>query len=202
MKERLETSLARESIISNDSDDDKSDTEVINQDNPIIVNNEKMAVVIPNSQQVSLRDALEVVPLFEGSNLTLSHFIEGCMEAKAMLLTPAAQENLARLLRGKLFGEARKCTFGSTYAIEEFIEKLKRVYAPAKSEYQLQGELGNTFMWERENVLSYTARIKEIADKIEDAHRLNNNGQVDNNFKQKTLKGTSFNVLYAVCVMS
>ena len=144
-----------------------------------------MAVVIPNSQQVPLRDVLEVVPLFDGSNLPLSHFIEGCMEAKAMLPTPAAQQNLARLLRGKLSGEARKCIFGSTYAtIEELIEKLKRVYAPAKSAYQLQGELVNKFMRERENVLSYAARIKEIADKIEDAHRLNNIDQVDNNFKQ------------------
>ena len=107
------------------------------------------------------------------------------MEAKAMLPAPAAQENLARLLRGKLSGEARKCIFGSTYAtIEELIEKLKRVYAPAKSVYQLQRELGNTFMCERENVLSYAARIKEIADRIEDAHRLNNDGQVDNAFKQ------------------
>ena len=123
-KEKLKTSLARDSIISNnDSDDDKSDTEFINQDNPVIVffflvvadpvivNNEEMAVVIPNSQQVSLRDALEVVPLFDGSNLPLSHFFEGCMEAKAMLPTPAAQENLARLLRGKLSGEARKCIY-------------------------------------------------------------------------------------------
>ena len=50
--------------------------------------------------------------------------------------------------------------------------------------YQLQGELGNTFMWERENVLSYATRIKEIADRIEDAHRLNNGGQGDNAFKQ------------------
>ena len=39
-------------------------------------------------------------------------------------------------------------------------------------------------MWERENVLFYAARIKEIVDKIEDAHRLNNGGQVDNSFKQ------------------
>ena len=39
-------------------------------------------------------------------------------------------------------------------------------------------------MWERENVLSYAARIKEIDDKIEDAHRLNDNGQVDDNFEQ------------------
>ena len=39
-------------------------------------------------------------------------------------------------------------------------------------------------MWERENVLSYAVRIKEIANKIEDAHRLKNNCQVDNNFRQ------------------
>ena len=82
MKENLKTSLARESIISNnDSDDDKSDTEVINQDNPVTVNNEEMAVVIPNSQQVSLPDALEVIPLFDGGNVPLSHFIEDGMEA-------------------------------------------------------------------------------------------------------------------------
>ena len=67
------------------------------------------------------------------------------MEAKAMLATQAAEENLARLLRGKLSGEARKWIFGSTYAtIEELIEKLKRVYAPAKSVYPLLGELSNT----------------------------------------------------------
>ena len=38
MKENLKTSFARNSIISNNnSDDDKSNTEVISQDNPIIV---------------------------------------------------------------------------------------------------------------------------------------------------------------------
>ena len=93
-----------------------------------------MAVVIPNSHQVPLRNALVIVPLFDESYVPLSHFMEGCMEAKAMLTTPAAQENLARLLRGKLSGEAQKCIFWSTYAtIEELIEKLKRLYAPAKS---------------------------------------------------------------------
>ena len=51
LKEKLKTSLTRDFIISNNySDDDKSDTEVVNQDNPIIVNNEEMTVVIPNSQ--------------------------------------------------------------------------------------------------------------------------------------------------------
>ena len=64
-----------------------------------------------------------------------------------MLPTSAAQENLARLLRSKLSGEARKCIFVSTYNnIEELIGNLKRVYAPAKSVYQLQGELGDTYI--------------------------------------------------------
>ena len=138
-------------------------------------------MALPNSQQVSLRDSLEVVPLFDGSNIPLSHFIEECYDAKAILPTPAAQENLARLLRSKLSGEARKCIFGSTYDnVEKLIEKLKSVYALAKRVYQLQGALGNTYMWEKEKVLSYAARIKEIFDRIEDAHRLDNNGGVDN----------------------
>ena len=45
----------------------------------LIINNE---MVLPNNQQVSLHDALEVVPLFDGSNIPLSHFIEGSYEAK------------------------------------------------------------------------------------------------------------------------
>ena len=70
-----------------------------------------------------------------------------------------------------------QCVFVSTYAtIEELVDKLKGVSAPAKSVYQLQGESGNTLMWERENVLSHANRIKEIADRIEDTHRLNNGG--------------------------
>ena len=101
-------------------------------------------------------------------------------------------------MRSKLSGEARKSIFGSNYNnIGELIEKHKRVYAPAKSVYQLQAELVNTYMWKKENVLSYAARDKEIVDRIEDTHRLNNNGQVDNTFKHN-LKETLFNASSAL----
>ena len=53
-----------------------------------------------------------------------------------------------------------------------------------KRVYQLQGDLGYIFMLGRENVLFYATGIKEITNRIEDAHRLNNAGRVDNNFKQ------------------
>ena len=66
----------------------------------------------PNSPQVSLRDALEVVPLFDECNIPSSNFIEGRYEAKAMLPTLAAQENLARLLRSKLSGEQGNISLG------------------------------------------------------------------------------------------
>ena len=36
----------------------------------------------------------------------------------------------------------------------------------------------------KRNFVSYAARIKEIADRIEDAHRLNNGGPLDNAFKR------------------
>ena len=69
-----EKSLTRKTITSNhDSDDNSTDNEQMKQivhNNPgenvnPIINNE---MLLPNNQQVSLRDSLEVVPLFDGSN--------------------------------------------------------------------------------------------------------------------------------------
>ena len=49
-------------------------------------------MVLSNGHQVSSCDTLEAVPVFDESNMPLSYFIEGCYEAKAMLLTPSAHE--------------------------------------------------------------------------------------------------------------
>ena len=74
-----ENSLKRQTVLSNnDSDDNSTDNEQMEQ---IVHNNPAENVnpirsnemVLPNNQQVSLRDALEVVPLFHGSNIPLSH---------------------------------------------------------------------------------------------------------------------------------
>ena len=140
---------------------------------------------IPNNQQVSLRDALEIVPIFDGRSVPLVHFIEGCEEAKQMLPPiPAVEQNLVKMIRSKIIGEARKCIYGMTFEkVDDLINRLKKIYSPSKTVYQLQGELGSTYMWERESVLSYATRIKEIADQIYDAHRINNGGQLDETFK-------------------
>ena len=95
---------------------------------------------LPTNQQVSLRDSLETVPYFDGSSkVPLTIFIEGCKEAKEMV--PNAEANLVKLLRSKLTGEASRCIIGNYYNnLEEFILKLKTIFPPSKTVYQLQGD--------------------------------------------------------------
>ena len=132
---------------------------------------------LTTNQQVSLRDALEIVPYFDGSSkVPLTIFIEACKEAKEMI--PNAEANLVKLLRSKLIGEARRCIIGIYYNnLEDFISKLKTIFAPSKTIYQLQGDSGRIYTWENESVLSYATRIQEIAAEILECHKQINNGK-------------------------
>ena len=88
------------------------------------------------------------------------------------------------MIRSKIIGEARKSIYGITFEkVDELINRLKKIYFLSKTIYQLQGKLGSTYKWERESVLSYSIRIKEIADQIYDAHRINNGGQLYETFE-------------------
>ena len=139
---------------------------------------------IPNNQQVSLRDALEIVPQFDGKNMPLSVFIEGCVEAKSMLPNDlTVEENLTKLIRSEISGEARKSIQGNSYnTIEALIQRLKNIYSPTKSVYQFQGELGAMYMWTDKNVFSYGSRIMEGVERIVDAHKINNKNKIDETF--------------------
>ena len=60
-----------------------------------------------------------------------------------------AEGNLVKLLRSKLTGEARRCIIVNNYNnSEDFISKLKIIFSPSKTVYQLQGDLGRIYMWE------------------------------------------------------
>ena len=69
---------------------------------------------LSTNQQVSLRDALKVVPYLDGSSkVPLTIFIEAFTEAKKMV--PNGEANLVKLLRSKIRGEARRCIIGNNY---------------------------------------------------------------------------------------
>ena len=125
-----------------------------------------------------------MIPHFEGSSkVALTIFIDACKEAKEMVLN--AEGNLVKLLRSKITGEARRCIIGNYYNnLQDFISKLKTIFAPSKTVYQLQGDLSRIYMWENESVLSYATRIQEIAAEILECHRQNNNGKARNELRR------------------
>ena len=61
-------------------------------------------MTLPTNQQVSLRDALEIVSYFDGSNkVPLPVFIEACEETEEIVLN--AEGELVEFSRSKLTGE-------------------------------------------------------------------------------------------------
>ena len=63
-------------------------------------------------------------------------------------MVPNAEGNLVKLLRSKLTGEARRFIIGNYYNnLEDFISKLKTIFAPSKTVYQLQGDLGRIYIY-------------------------------------------------------
>ena len=66
------------------------------------------------AQTIPLKDALTVVPEYNGENIPLSVFLEGCDEAKEMI-TNENEANLVKLIRSKLTGEARKAIYGQAF---------------------------------------------------------------------------------------
>ena len=68
----------------------------------------------PAYHGVSIKYALEAVPIFDGNNIPLNHFLEGCEEARDML--PLETEDiLTRVIRNKLRGEARRAIHGMKF---------------------------------------------------------------------------------------
>ena len=134
-------------------------------------------------QVVILRDALMVVPAFNGKNIPLSQFIEGCNEAKCMI-EPESEINFVKLLRSKITGEARQAISGRTFlTIDKLKLFLKNIYSPARTIAKLLGELGHEFQRDYENVITYANRIRDIGTKILEVHNLDNGGQIDPNFR-------------------
>ena len=152
----------------------------------ILLNSKMATAVIPTPVQpqvVSLRDAISVIPEFNGKNIPLCQFLEGCDEAKEMI-GPESEANLARLVRSKITGEARQAISGQTFnTINSIKDFLKKIYAPAQTIPQLLGEMGNEFQRDEESVISFANRIRDIGSKILEVKRLENNGQVDANFR-------------------
>ena len=142
-------------------------------------------MAIPVNQTVSLKDAIKMVPEFDGSNISLGQFLEGCNEAREMI-EAGSEGNLVKLIRSKIFGEARQAIIGQTFTkVEELKDFYRTIYVPTKSVQQLIGELGREYQRDGESVLSFTNRIKEIGRKILETKKLSVEG-LNQAFREST----------------
>ncbi|XP_051159283.1 uncharacterized protein LOC127281218 isoform X2 [Leptopilina boulardi] len=123
------------------------------------------------NQTVSLTDALKAVPEFNGTNIPINIFLRGCSEAKSMVAA-AAEGNLVKLIRTKIYGEAQETIIGQNFeTIEALGNFLKDIYIVSRTVKQLLGDLGNEYQREDENVITFANRIRDIGTRIIEAQR-------------------------------
>ena len=96
------------------------------------------------------------------------------------MIEPEFEANLVKLIGSKITGEARQSIFGQSFAkIEELKNFLKKIYSLAKSIPQLLGELGNEFQRDRESVIAFANRVREIGIRILEVKKLEDGGRLD-----------------------
>lgn len=116
----------------------------------------------PTWPQLTFKDALESVPIFNGENIPLLKFTRACNRIKDMF--PANQEpTLARLLRNKLKGRAYTAVEDDNFeTVKEFTDVLKGVFGATKSVNQYRGELGSIVKARYEHTIDYISRVKDL----------------------------------------
>lgn len=133
---------------------------------------EKNSVMVANNQIVSLRDALAVIPEYDGKTTSLRAFLQGCEEAVEML-EPESEQYLVKAVRVKIKGEARRTIHLQSFEnIDELATFLKSVFAPPRNLYQLQGELGSIYQKPNESVIAYANRARDLGFQIIEAYEL------------------------------
>ena len=119
----------------------------------------------------TLKYAVEAVPFFDGKNIPLTYFIEGCEEAKSMLPVEA-ESQFTKIIRTRIVGEARRTIQDQNFdSVAQLTKYLEQVYGPLKNIYQLQGELGSIYQRNEEDVVTYANRVKVLGKQILKAHK-------------------------------
>ena len=131
-----------------------------------ICKNKIMSKTMVQIRGLSLKDALDLIPRFNGQNISLTQFLDGCQEALSILPQDYEAE-LAKLIRMRLYGDALNSVRGQNFKeISEITEFLETVYGSAKTFHDWEGELARIKQKSNETVIVYLNRLKEIESEI------------------------------------
>jgi len=145
--------------------------------------NKTANIMAHHNPLATLKYAVEAVPFFDGQNIPLTYFIEGCEEAKSML-PEEAEPQFTKIIRTRIVGEARRTIQDQDFdSVAQLTKYLEQIYGPSKNIYQLQGELGCIYQKNEEDIVTYANRVKILGKQILEAHKNSGNTLPGQNIK-------------------
>ena len=112
------------------------------------------------------RFAKELIPDFDGTNMSVIMFIEQCKAAAALLETHE-MPYLIILVRNKITGPARKYIQDRVGAsLDDILRILQGIYMPREDTSQLTQELANIHRNPEETISDYGNRVSVLLNKI------------------------------------
>lgn len=158
------------------------DLNITKEENPNTDNESQTSTILNQSletitppvmaQTVRLRDTLVAIPEFDGTNIPLEEFLEGCEDAKCMI-EAEDEATFVKYIRMKIKGEAKSAIMTETFdTLEDLSTYLKKIFAPSQTVPELLGELGSQYQRDGENVLSFANRIKRLGARVLEAQRV------------------------------
>lgn len=114
----------------------------------------------------TIREALELVPKYDGHSMPVLQFVRACKRAKE-LIPLTFESHLVRLLRNKLVGHAYLAVEDETHeTINQLIDCLKRTFGPARDSNYYRGQLSMNYKKPSDHILDYIGRVKDLRTAI------------------------------------
>jgi len=120
-----------------------------------------------------IRDALELVPKYDGHSIPVWQFARACKRAKESI--PLVDEaHLVGLLRNKLTHHAYLAVEDEIHpTVDKFLDTLKRTFGPGRSANYYRGQLSIAYKKPAEHILDYIGRIKDLRTSIIEGDQTN-----------------------------
>lgn len=116
--------------------------------------------------QISIKDALAYVPIFNGKNMTVAQFLRTCQRA-LKLLPRGMEKTFLELMRQKFTDQARIAVENSEYnTFAELEQLLRSIFDPQRTASQYKAELENISIKSGEPIINYINRVQVLHGEI------------------------------------
>lgn len=142
-----------------------------------------------NSQFLSIKDAINLIPVFNGENMPVNNFIELCNQT-LNLIHPSGKLYLTQLIKSRILGKASKYISNqSGLAFEGILGNLKRALVPSRTLSQWQSLLSNIYQKDGETIVDYVTRINEIVQGTSEVIMDKHSGEIRTGLLASTQEG-------------